>query len=89
MSIGSGIYWMSFVDPERPEGDRFLGCLIVRGRNDMDVIRRSHMLGLNPGGEVMFFEIPKQYLDRVPIDWIETRLINREECEAFEKRYAS
>jgi hypothetical protein len=61
--------------------------LIVRAENEFDLIARSWMLELNPGGEVKFFEIPKEYESRILPEWVETRLITREECEIFERRY--
>lgn len=84
-------YWMSFVDADRPkvEGeDRFLGALIIRAADAYEATFRSHFLKLNPGGEVMMFCIPHQFHERIPPDWIETRLITRKECEEFESLYA-
>jgi hypothetical protein len=81
-------WWMSFCDPDRPEGDRFLGALIVRANSNHEMLSRSWALGLNPGGEVAFFEIPEQYEERIPPDWIETRLLTRDECEALEKKWS-
>ena len=92
----TGYWWLSFVDPDRrPVGDRFLGALVIRGdedqslENKMQVIQRSHMLGLNPGGEVAFYCIPKEYHERIPSDWIETRLITKTECMELERRWSS
>lgn len=82
-------WWMSFCDPKRPKGDQFLGALIVQADSHQAMLSRSWYLGLNPGGEVVFFEIPKQYNERIPPDWIETRLLTREECEAFEKKWSN
>lgn len=80
-------WWMSFCDSERPKGDKFLGALIVKADNHLEMIKRSWALHLNPGGEVMFFEIPSQYEQRIPRDWIETRLLTKAECAEFENRY--
>lgn len=41
-------WWLSFADETG-----FLGAAIVRGVDAHDAVRRSHRLGLNPGGEVM------------------------------------
>jgi hypothetical protein len=81
-------WWMSFCDPDRPEGDRFIGALVIRADNAHEMIDRSWALDLNPGGEIAFFEIPKQYEPRIPPDWIETRLLTKTECETFDAGFA-
>jgi hypothetical protein len=82
-------WWMSFCDPERPTGDQSLGALIITGEDHIAMLARSWLLELNPGGEVQFFEIPKEYYSRIPQEWVETRLITREEAEAFEKKWSN
>lgn len=47
------LYWLSFVDDEK-----HLGCAVVQAETEIDAISHSHMLGCNPGGEVMALEIP-------------------------------
>jgi hypothetical protein len=49
----TGVYWLSFVDTDRPEGDRFLGVAIVRGTDPVGAVEMAWALGCNPGGEVM------------------------------------
>ena len=80
-------WWMSFCDPIRPKGDKFLGALIIRADNHFEMLTKSWTLKLNPGGEVTFFEIPKQYEQRIPRNWVETRLLTKAECEEFENRW--
>ena len=41
-------YWLSFAGHGRN-----LGACIVRGDDLIAAIRRSHVLGINPGGEVL------------------------------------
>lgn len=67
-----GIYWLSFVDPDLPEGSRFLGVSLVPARNMLQAIRRAHRHGCNPGDEVASqwipegaVEIPDAYLNRL------------------------
>lgn len=53
-------WWLSFCDPDKPEGERFLGAAIINVENDVEdddlgflaAVHRAHRLGLNPGGEV-------------------------------------
>lgn len=82
-------WWMSFVDADRPkgEGDRFLGGLIIEADNALRMLTKSHALGLNPGGEVMFFKIPEKYEYRIPMDWVDRKLINRDECNELEAEF--
>lgn len=42
-------FYMSFVDPAE---DKFLGGLYVQGNTIEAALTRSHLLGLNPGGEI-------------------------------------
>jgi hypothetical protein len=86
---GMKYWWMSFCDPKRPKGDKFLGALIVTGEDHKAMLARSWLLELNPDGEVEFFEIPEQYHSRIPQGWVETRLITREEAEAFERKWSN
>ena len=49
-------WWLSFCDPEKPEGSQFLGVSVVQGYNIIDVVDTSWKLGCNPGGEVLCIE---------------------------------
>jgi hypothetical protein len=49
----TGVFWLSFVDPTRPKGDRFLGVAIVRAFDATDAVSTAWALGCNPGGEVL------------------------------------
>lgn len=45
-------YWLSFVI-----NDVNQGCCNVQAENAEDALRKTHLLGINPGGEVMIYEI--------------------------------
>lgn len=84
------LFWLSFVDPDRPKGTQFLGACIVRGvctgiaTIDMDVaIRAAWTLGCNPGGAVQATPIPEAAEEHIDPKWI-GRLLSREECEALD-----
>lgn len=49
----TGVYWLSFVDPDRPKGEKFLGVAIVRGTDPQDACATAWDRGCNPGGEVL------------------------------------
>jgi len=55
-------YWyLSFCDPDRREGDKFLGGCIVVAATMPDAIREAWSRGCNPGGEVFGHAVPKNY----------------------------
>jgi hypothetical protein len=49
---GNPLWWLSFCDPDLPEGSQFLGAAIVQAPTLAAAITRSHVAGCNPGGEV-------------------------------------
>jgi hypothetical protein len=51
------MYWLSFADSELPKGSQFLGCAIVEANDIANAIARSHVVGCNPGGQVLCAEI--------------------------------
>jgi hypothetical protein len=76
------LWWLSFVDPDRQEGDRFLGGCVVRARGLVDASRAAWTAGCNPGGEMAGYEMPREHRDMIkPADI--GKLMNREECERF------
>lgn len=74
------LYWLSFVDGDRPRGERFLGVAIVEALNEFVVIPAAWAAGVNPGGEVQFVQIPNE-MD-IPIQYI-NRLMDKDEIAAF------
>ena len=67
-------HWLSFCDDDKPKGQQFLGVAIVRGRDFLIAVERAHMLGINPGGQVMGMPIP----DEVAPDIVDRMLSRRE-----------
>lgn len=49
---GDPLWWLSFCDPDRPEGSQFLGVAIVQAPVFDAAVTRSHAIGVNPGGQV-------------------------------------
>ena len=47
------MFWLSFVDPDKPKGEQFLGAIAVQGDDMAAAVARTRALGINPGGEVM------------------------------------
>lgn len=58
------LFWISFADSELPEGQQFLGCVVVRGATDIvNACKVAHALGINPGGEALGY-VRSEGLDR-------------------------
>lgn len=73
----SGWWWLSFADPERPEGERFLGAAIVFGPSFEGAVLLSRILRINPGGEVQGMGIVE---GRVPAGPWRERLLSKAEA---------
>jgi hypothetical protein len=54
-------WWLSFCDPNRPEGQRLLGGCIVQADSMAQAMIEAHIQGCNPGGEVVGIPITPQY----------------------------
>lgn len=85
-------WWLSFADPRT---GRFLGVCIVAAPppgETMDVtreslahaIRRSHALGINPGGEVQASWLGPESGTGLKPGWTD-RLLTREDCAEFDR----
>ena len=73
------LWWLSFCDPakapppelQRPGGPSFLGAVITQAPTFEAAITRSHLLGVNPGGEIKILGpieakyIAAEYRDRL------------------------
>ena len=53
-------FLLSFCDPKLQKGQQFLGAIIIIANSFIDAFHFTHMLGINPGGEVIGYEIDKQ-----------------------------
>jgi hypothetical protein len=73
-----GSWWLSFVDPERPDGQRFLGAAIVEGYGAASASIRAHELRVNPGGSVQAVELKG---DGVPPPGLRNRLLSMNEIK--------
>lgn len=84
--VGTVFWWLSFADPERPSGQRFLGACLIRALPDPRAAAiEATSRGCNPGGEIMLAQLP----DSIPVsdtvfDRYGNRLLNMDECHEFE-----
>jgi hypothetical protein len=51
--IETPLWWLSFCDPDKPEGSTFLGVCIVPAHDMITAVAKARRLGCNPGGEVL------------------------------------
>lgn len=77
-------YWMSFCDPDKPEGEQFLGVVIVDGGSEHPSVGihmaavAAYATGCNPGGEVVAIQLPQWAVEHVVPAW-SNRLLTRAE----------
>lgn len=85
---GDPLWWLSFCDPDkapppelqRPGGPSFLGAVITQAPTMEAAITRSHLLKVNPGGEIKILgPIPAEH---IAAEWRD-RLLNAAEIDAI------
>jgi hypothetical protein len=74
------MWWLSFADPDLPQGSQFLGVVIVRANDFKRAVSWTNRHGVNPGGEIRGFQLPDD--SPVPQSCI-GRLLTRAECDRF------
>lgn len=72
---------MSFVDHERPQGQKYLGSCVVDGEDLENATKNAWRIGCNPGGEILSVEVP-EYLR---IDKWMNRLLTEQEVREMDK----
>lgn len=70
------LWWMSFCDPHKPNGQQFLGVAIVEAPGFMHAHQKSWALGINPGGEIRATRV-----EGVPVEYHD-KLLSLKELEA-------
>jgi hypothetical protein len=74
-------WYCSFVEPDRPEGDQFIGAVLVYGSGGPDMLMTLGSLNLNPGGEVAMVPVPVP-----PPKEYRGRLLSRADIEDWDAR---
>jgi len=75
----AGWWWLSFMDPKKPAGSRFLGVIVIEAASFDMAIRTTHAMWINPGGEVR-----SHYLGSIKPTWPEeafSRLLSADKLE--------
>lgn len=76
-------FYLSFCDTTKPAGTQFLGGIYVKGWEIGEALTRSHLLGINPGGEVQFVgPLPHSKLVEMVREEDRERLLTKEEVTA-------
>lgn len=70
-------WWLSFA-----EDSGFRGVVIIRARDQIEGIKIAWRLGINPGGQVVGFELPPEQQREVPQEAV-GRLLQRPDIEAL------
>ena len=86
ISPSSPWQWVSFVDPDAPEGEKFIGVAIIRADNVVHAAIIAHELGINPGGEVMALPVPERFGDPPP-EWDHKLIRDRDAVDAACQRW--
>jgi hypothetical protein len=78
------LWWLSFIDEDRPVGDKFLGVCVVRANDMLAAVQKAWDLGINPGGEVAMAKIAKIPPDCINRLMQKNEIIERELLEVVE-----
>jgi hypothetical protein len=73
-------WWLSFCDLDKPEGERFLGVVIIQGTDLVNAAARAARKELNPGGEIKGAPIPVDLPTAFTAEFCE-RLLNKFEAK--------
>lgn len=72
MSSKKTLHWLSFCDPELPNGSQFWGVCIIDQADFCLAIRAANFLEINPGGEVQGvsfdgdkLKVPEKYMNKL------------------------
>ena len=62
-------WWLSFADGSLPKSQQFIGVIIGQGDTIEAVVKETHHLGVNPGGEIAFAQIPPEHVPPSYLHW--------------------
>lgn len=74
-----GVWWMSFCDMSKPQGQQWLGVIVVEELGPMHAVNKTHELGINPGGDIAFARVQPGVVKPEHMD----RLLSRAELREF------
>ena len=73
-----------FQNTSKPAGQRFFGVVLMEDNGDNLAVlaKRAWQLGINPGGQILFFDVNSQNLQNFTEIHLD-RLLNETECIAL------
>ena len=78
------IFWLSFCSEKSDEKEAFLGACYIEAKNDLDAVRKTHELKINPGGQVLIMPIPP--LTSVPSKYM-NKLLSIKEIQDIDEEF--
>lgn len=78
----AGWYWLSYCDPSKPRGKQFLGVAVVRAHGVVTAAQRAWKLKINPGGEMVCYDLPDGMIETIPEN-LRERLLTKAEAESL------
>jgi hypothetical protein len=78
------LFWLSFCDEDKPEGQKFLGACMVVAPDTVAAVKLAHEKKINPGGQVMAVSIPVTDAELAHAEPFLNRLLTAEEAIAFD-----
>jgi len=80
------LWWLSFADGTRPDGDQLLGIAIVEAADLGTAIKASWALDCNPGGEVKGMWCDPAMVERLSFSLPVGKLLGPTEARALANR---
>ncbi len=57
-------HWLSFADPDLPEGRQFLGVCVVEAESFQEAVIAASLREINPGGECRGWQAPADEMEK-------------------------
>lgn len=61
-------YWLSIINPDKRQGEQFVGVIITISKGFMHSLIKINNLGINPGGDIRGYKIDKSNIDSEDFD---------------------
>lgn len=80
------VWWLSFADPGKPDGEKFLGGCLVKAPSTMPdmAVREASLRNCNPGGEALIAEVTHIVFPEKVFERYGNRLLSWDECREME-----
>ena len=75
------MFWLSYCYPNRPEGQQFIGVVIVQAEGFFHAVKKARDLGISPGGEVRGEVLHHDWVEEFQSRGLLNRLLSRQELD--------